>query len=366
MKVIGIDPGTSSWDIFGYETTTNKVFIDISIPSISVLNSPDALLIEIAKCEPFDALVAPSGFGIPLKQVQELTSQDYFEITLRKRSTNPTMGLQKILEIMGHKSWNAIVLPGIKYLPTIPAYRKINIIDMGTADKLCIAVVGIKDIMQRNQVKCSEVNIIVVELGSAFNSIIAIEKGRIIDAIGGSNLIGFQAGGALDGELAYLVEEISKQTIKQGGVISMLQNESCSMEELLRESKGSFTHRKALNAYVENIVKNIHAIHSSFSPENPPNYILLSGKFARERYLQDILERKLFMVAPLRVMKNNATIAKRAAQGAAYIAEGLNSGPSKDIIDNLQIKNAKGHVWDEIYYPLNLELVKQDQDLKGE
>ena len=98
MKVIGIDPGTSSWDIFGYETTTNEVFMDKSIPAISILESPDVLLTEIAKCEPFDALVAPSGFGIPLKKVHDLNSNDYFEITLRKESSNPTMGLQKILQ----------------------------------------------------------------------------------------------------------------------------------------------------------------------------------------------------------------------------------------------------------------------------
>ncbi|UYP47941.1 hypothetical protein NEF87_004226 [Candidatus Lokiarchaeum ossiferum] len=355
MKVIGIDPGTSSWDIFGYDTNNNEVFADKSIPSAQIIDNPERIIVEISKFEPFDFLAAPSGFGIPIKKVQDLTPEDIFEITLRKKSSKKVMGLQNLLYKMQKKSWNALILPGIKHLPTIPAYRKINKIDMGTADKLCTVVVGIKDIMLRNQIKCSEVNAIFVELGSAFNSIMAIEKGKIIDSIGGSNLFGFRAGGALDGELAYLLNIVTKETIQKGGVLSVVNDPKFTMEHLLRESKTKFITRKALNAYIEDIVKHVHAIRSIFSPENPPTYILLSGKLAAEPYLQDILERKLFMLAPLRIMKNNAKNAKRAAQGAAYIAEGLNDGPSKEVVKNLLIDKATGHVWDNIFYDLEIE-----------
>lgn len=354
MKVIGIDPGTSSWDIFGYETESNEIFVDISIPSAQILDNPEKIIEEITKYEPFDVLAAPSGFGIPIKKVQDLTPKDMFEITLRKNSSSRVMGLQNVLYKMQKQQWNAIILPGIKHLPTIPAYRKINKIDMGTADKLCTVVVGIKDIMLRNKIKCTEVNAIFVELGSAFNSIMAIEKGKVIDSIGGSNLFGFRAGGALDGELAYLLNKVSKHTIQEGGVMSVVNKPNLTMEDLLRESKTNFIPRKALNAYIDGIVKNVHAIRSSFSPENPPSYILLSGKFAGVRYLQDILEKKLFMLAPLRIMKNNAKTAKRAAQGAAYIAEGVNDGPSREVINNLFITKATGHVWDDIFYDLEI------------
>ena len=58
------------------------------------------------------------------------------------------MGLQNVIVAMKEKDWNAYTIPGVKHLPTVPDYRKINKIDLGTADKVCSTVVGIRNLME--------------------------------------------------------------------------------------------------------------------------------------------------------------------------------------------------------------------------
>ena len=52
-------------------------------------------------------------------------------------------------------------------------------------------------------------------------------------------------------------------------------------------------------------------------------------------------------------MKSYSQIAKRAAQGAAFIANGLLGGRFEPIIENLKIKEASGSLLDEIFIPFD-------------
>ena len=67
-------------------------------------------------------------------------------------------------------------------------------------------------------------------------------------------------------------------------------------------------------------------------------------------------------VASVRIMKSYSQIAKRAAQGAAFIANGLLGGQFKPIIDNLKIKDASGSILDDIFIPFNKEQLLSDLD----
>jgi len=247
---------------------------------------------------------------------------------------------------------DAYVIPGVKHLPTVKKYRKINRIDLGTADKVCSAVVGIRDIMERSNIQCTDTNFIMIELGGAFSAIIAIEKGQIIDGIGGSNLMGFKACGPLDAELACLMNPISKKDIYKGGVISIGGNEENTPEELFFRTKDDSQSKIALQSYIDNIVKSVYAIKSVFNQTTPPNYILLSGRLANEKFIEMILDEKLRTIAPVRRMKSYSKNAKRAAQGAAFIAEGLNGGKFQPIIKNLRLEESKGNLLDFIYLPI--------------
>ncbi len=355
MKVIGVDPGSSSWDIYGINTDTNEVFLDISIESDTILNEPDKFFEILSNEKKIDLLAAPSGFGLPIKQVNQLTEQDFFEITLKKNKSKSIMGLQTILEKLKGTEINSIILPGIKHLPTIPQYRKINVIDMGTADKLCIAVVGIKDMVENLNITPNQVNTIIIEFGSAFTSLIAIEEGQIIDAIGGTNIMGINNIGSIDGEIAYLLGSFTKKDIYSGGLKSIMGEIYKPTNEILQQASNNHLHKNAILKLIEGIIKGVYSLKSSFRTETPPNYILLSGKNSNIPYFEKILNERLKDIAPIRIMKTYASQSKRAAQGAAFIAEGINGGPSKDIIDNLRILDANGHVWDDVFLPLNLK-----------
>ncbi len=89
-----------------------------------------------------------------------------------------------------------------------------------------------------------------------------------------------------------------------------------------------------------------------FNQASPPNYILISGRLANEKFIEMILDEKLRIIAPVRVMKTYSKNAKRAAQGAAFIAEGLIGGPLQPIINNIRLEEAKGNISDFIYLPI--------------
>src|SRR5262249_25179851 len=59
-------------------------------------------------------------------------------------------------------------LPGVIHLPTVPPHRKLNRIDLGTPDKLCVAAVALAG---------GATDACVVELGSAFTACLPGEGG---------------------------------------------------------------------------------------------------------------------------------------------------------------------------------------------
>ena len=98
-----------------------------------------------------------------------------------------------------------MVTPGVVHLTSVPAHRKINRVDMGTADKVCAVALAIHEQARRRGCSARDVSFILLELGGAFTAAIAVEQGRIVDGLGGSSgPIGAMAGGALDGEVAFL------------------------------------------------------------------------------------------------------------------------------------------------------------------
>ncbi|MFX0012473.1 MAG: DUF1464 family protein, partial [Candidatus Hermodarchaeota archaeon] len=189
-RVLGIDPGTKSWDFFGLEG--DEIILDTSIPSKELIEDPNKAIAIIKSMENIDLMVAPSGFGLPLKSVKDLTEKDIFFTMLKfdKKEKDKLIGLGNVLRLIKAENIPGVIVPGVKHLPTIPIHRKINKIDMGTADKLCTAVTGIRDQMERVNRLAENVCFILVEIGYGFTAVLAIENGQIIDGIGGSNIMG--------------------------------------------------------------------------------------------------------------------------------------------------------------------------------
>jgi predicted butyrate kinase (DUF1464 family) len=353
FRVIGIDPGSLSWDFFGLDH--DKIILDTSLPSKELIKEPEKAISIIKSVERIDLMVAPSGFGLPLKSVDDLTEKDihYTLLKFKEEEKEKLLGLGEVLRLIKAEKIPGIIVPGVKHLPTIPRYRKINKIDMGTADKLCTAVTGIRDQMETLQVTPQETNFIMVEIGYGFTAVLAIEKGQVIDGIGGSNIMGFKACGSLDGELAYLIKTIKKKNIYKGGVSYIAGYEDLSLDEIMLLAERDDQTKVALEAYISSLKKAVYAISSSFTNRSDITEILLAGRGANLTYLRRKVISNLENIAPVRVMKTYSHLSKRAAQGAAFIANGLLNGEFKQIIDNLRLREATGSILDDIYIPFD-------------
>jgi len=362
FRVIGIDPGSLSWDFFGLND--DKIILDTSIPSKELIKAPQKAITIIKSVENIDLMVAPSGFGLPLKDVNDLTEKDihYTLLKFKEEEKEKLIGLGEVLRRIKAEKIPGIIVPGVKHLPTIPRYRKINKVDMGTADKLCTAVTGIRDQMETFQIPPQKTNFIMVEIGYGFTAVLAIEKGQIIDGIGGSNIMGFKACGSLDGELAYLIKYIKKNNIYKGGVASIAGYSDLSLKEITLLAEKDEQIRTALKAYLSSVKKAVFGISSSFSNKDKIQEILLAGRGTDLTYLRDRIIEGLRNVAPTRLMKSYSQIAKRAAQGAAFIANGLLGGEFEPIVKNLRLKEASGSILDDIFIPFDKDKLISDLD----
>lgn len=352
-RVIGIDPGSKSWDFFGLEN--KEIILDASVPSNELIEEPSKALTIIKSVDNIDLIVAPSGFGLPLKKVTDITEEDIFLTLLKfnRKEKEKLIGLGEILRLIKAEKIPGIIIPGVKHLPTIPRYRKVNKIDMGTADKLCTAVTGIRDQVERLKISPINSNFIMVEIGYGFTSVLAIENGQVIDGIGGSNIMGFRACGSLDGELAYLIKEINKKDIYSGGLSFIAGHTDLSLKEIISLANKDSQTKLAFNAYISELVKAIYAISSSYSNKNKIREVILAGRSSDLQYIKEIIGIRLEGLFPVKLMKSFGVTSKHAAQGAAFIANGLLGGEFEPIINNMKIKEAKGSILDDIYIPFD-------------
>ncbi len=361
-RVLGIDPGSLSWDFCGLDE--DEIILDTSLPSKELIEDPKKAIAVIKSMENIDLMVAPSGFGLPLKSVKDLTEKDIFFTVLKfeKKEKDKLIGLGNVLRLIKAENIPGVIVPGVKHLPTVPNYRKINKIDMGTADKLCTAVTGIRDQMERKNNRPEDVNFIMVEIGYGFTAVLAIENGQIIDGIGGSNIMGFRACGSLDGELAYLIKDIKKKNIYKGGVSFIAGYQDLSLDEIILLAQKDDQTKMALEAYLSDVKKAVYGISASFTNRKKICEILIAGRGAELKYLDQKMINNLSEIAPVRLMKSYSHLSKHAAQGAAFIANGLLGGKFESIVNNLRVREAKGSILDDIYIPFNKERLLSDLD----
>lgn len=66
---------------------------------------------------------------------------------------------------------------GVVLLPTVPLYKKVNKIDIGTTDKTCVAAFAVWDQAEEYSIGFDEDSLIYVEIGFGYNACIAVENG---------------------------------------------------------------------------------------------------------------------------------------------------------------------------------------------
>jgi len=327
MRVVGIDPGTYSFDLFGMEDN-REIIVDESINSEKVFEHPYILIEALERLMPLDIIIGPSGWGIPLKGIEDITEDDIGRMIPLDTNVAVNEGIKNVLLEMKKRKMPTYFTPGVIHLETVPAYRKWNKFDMGTADKVCCVALGIKDQSERLGISFGETSFIYVEMGYGFTATIAIESGKIVDGIGGTNgSIGFLACGGMDAEVAIrLKPPLTQDVVFRGGVRDFV-GKNIEPADLIN-------FKEAMVLLGENLEKDVV---SMLVPQPRPREIILSGRLTEHEFITAELVGRLDKYAPVIKVKKLSQVAKEAACGAYIIGEGLLGGKYHNLVENMGI-----------------------------
>ncbi len=339
-RVIGIDPGTVSIDVCGLDN--GHLFREHSFPTADALRDPAAFIAHLTDAGRVDLIVGPSGYGLPCVAAVDLT-EDHLRLAFlaAEGESGGIGGLRTLVRALARSGLPVILTPGVVHLSSVPAHRKVNRVDMGTADKVCATALAVREQAERRRCAISDTAFILLELGGAFTAAVAVEGGRIVDGIGGSSgPLGFRAAGALDGEVAFLAGKVSKSMIFTGGF------ESISGDADLA---GGPPMPVARAAYLEAAVKAVASLRVS-SPD--ATEVILSGRVMRSADVREDVSRRLRSisdVSAVEVLRGFSASAMQAAHGAALLADGLAGGSEAVLVEHLGIREARGTVLDHLY-----------------
>ncbi len=329
MRVAGTDPGTSSLDVIVLDDGAVR---DQSRFSPEQLQADPCAPVEwLRRRGPFDLIAGPSGYGAPLVRAEGCTDRDLALMTLVRpgdEGRRGVAGFSALLRALRTSGLPVVFLPGVIHLPSVPAHRKINRIDLGTADKLCAAALA----LHRLGIAYDNVSACVVEMGSAFTACIVIEGGRIVDGLGGTcGPVGWGAAGAWDGELAYLLSPLEKRDLFAGGVTSVA--DAALGRRLFRES----------------LVRAVAGLRAVTAFE----HVVLSGRLTEAE--PELCTRVAADLAPFGAVVRPDGLpeawVKAAAQGAALLADGLAGGIFAPLVERLRLREATGTVLDGLSHP---------------
>jgi predicted butyrate kinase (DUF1464 family) len=345
MRVVGIDPGTVSIDVCGL--VDGQLAVDRALPSTEALAASSTFVSMLGDLAPVDLIAGPSGYGLPLTPASEATEEQLRLAYLAAQGERGGIGgLSALARALAASGLPVVFTPGVIHLPSVPAHRKVNRVDMGTADKVCAAALAIAAQARRERCAPSDVSLILLELGGAFTAALAVAGGQIVDGVGGTaGPMGVRSAGALDGEVAFLAGHVDKALLFAGGGATIRGENGAMPPEALADPHTPRA-RLAWEAYVESAVKAVAAMRVAVPS---PREIVLSGRMARVEAVRCEFVRRLDGHAPVRVLAGFAHVAKEAAQGAALIADGLAGGAHAELVETLGIREARGTVLDHLH-----------------
>jgi predicted butyrate kinase (DUF1464 family) len=343
-RVAGVDPGTLSFDLCVLQD--GEPVVEQVFESRSLSEDSEPLLQALARHGPFDLIYGPSGYGLPLVAAADVGEHELALMVLvrpdESRADAGVGGVRSLLRALARSGLPVVFGPGVIHLPSVPAYRKFNRIDLGTADKVCAAAYAIVDQAHRRGIAVGETAMVLLELGGAFSAALAIAGGQIVDGMGGSSgPLGVRAAGALDGELAYLLAPaLSKQTLFTGGAL----DPAGTLEITdLASLWSSPAHADGWTALIESAAKAVRGLLVSVPA---PHEIVVSGRLARLPALVAALASSLGNIAPVIALVPGR--ASAAAHGGALLADALAGGPNAALAEVLRLRESSGSVLDHL------------------
>jgi predicted butyrate kinase (DUF1464 family) len=341
-RVAGVDPGTVSFDLCVLEHGEPVVEEVFETGSLSRDSAP--LLDALTRHGPYDLVYGPSGYGLPLVAAADVGERELAEMVLVRpdeaRADAGIGGMRSLLRSLAASEHPVLFGPGVIHLPTVPRHRKYNRIDLGTADKVCAAACAIGDQATRRAIPPHETAMILIELGGGFTAALAVDRGQIVDGMGGSSgPLGMRAAGALDGELAYLLgPALLKRTLYSGGALDPAgELEMTDLDALWSSAE----HAEGWMALLEAAVKAVRALVVSV-PD--PHEIVVSGRLARLPGVIATLASSLETLAPVVALAPGR--ASTAARGGALLADALAGGPHAALAEVLRLREASGSALD--------------------
>jgi len=348
-RVAGIDPGTVSFDLCALDG--GEPFLDLSVPTPKLSEDPAPLVEALRANGPFDLVLGPAGYGLPLRSAAELDDGEIaLMLLLREGEAGADVGIggmRRIVRTLIEAGVPLVFGPGAIHLPSVPEHRKWNRVDIGTADKVASAALCIADQAERLGIGFAETSLLMLELGGAFSAALAIDGGVIVDGAGGSSgPIGARACGALDAELAYLIgPELSKQTVFSGGALDPGGVEELGTDAAIEALRADPSRAKGWEALEEGAAKALLALTAAV-PE--PREVLVVGRLGRVGAVLEGVSRRIRGLAPLRVPTGLGSTTKASAQGAALLADGLAGGRFAELVETMRIREARGSALDYV------------------
>ena len=348
-RVAGVDPGTVSIDVCALDG--GEVLLDESFRSADLALDPAPLVDALVAHRPLDLVLGPAGYGLPLVPGERVGERELgLMLLLRSDQAGARAGIggmRAMIRALIGAGLPLVFGPGAIHLPTVPEYRKWNRIDLGTADKVCSAALCIADQADRHGLPYEETYFILLELGGAFSAALAIDRGRIVDGLGGSCApIGGRSCGALDAEVGYLLgPALSKETVFSGGALDPRGELDLAAPGALETLRGDPGHRQGWLALEEGAAKAALAMTVSVPA---PREILVAGRLAGAPGLVDALAERLAGVATVSAATGLGTRAKTAAQGAALLADGLADGRYAPLVEGMRLREASGTALDHL------------------
>jgi predicted butyrate kinase (DUF1464 family) len=347
--VAGVDPGTVSIDVCALDG--GELLFGESFRSADLALDPTPLVDALLAHGPLDLVLGPAGYGLPLVPGERIGERELgLMVLLRSDEAGARTGIggmRAMIRALIGAGLPLVFGPGAIHLPTVPDHRKWNRIDLGTADKVCSAALCIVDQAARLGLAYDETSFIMLELGGAFSAALAIDRGRIVDGLGGSCApIGGRSCGALDAEVAYLLgAALTKETVFSGGALDPSGKLDLSAPGTVEAVRGDPSRRDGWLALEEGAVKAALALTASVPA---PREILVAGRLAGAPGLLDALTERLAGVATVAAAGGAGPRAKTAAQGAAVLADGLAGGRYAPLVERLRLREASGTALDHL------------------
>jgi predicted butyrate kinase (DUF1464 family) len=326
-RVVGTDPGTSSLDLLLLEE--GAVAGQHRFRPEHLRDRPESLGEMLAAWSPIDLVAGPSGYGLPLVRGEALTEDQLDQMSLvrpeERDSPSGVVGFRSWIRALIRTGLPVVFLPGGIHLPTIPAHRKAAAVDMGTADKIAVAALALW-VDSRDNASFERSTFAVVEIGSAFTAVLVVQGGRIVDASAGTRgPIGLRSGGAWDGEVAYWRSPLSKQDLFRGG-----------LDDLGPLGPAAFR---------ESLVRHVAGLRAV----TPFETLYLSGQGLDRPDVAGLAREALSSLGRLVLLSSlPGAWVKHAAQGSALIADALAGGRSTPLADALELRSARGTIWDSL------------------